>query len=168
VVSRCLAAFALVASAPAAARAGDGESALGIAAAYGQVAIPEHEPIGGALAIDYRRGISDALWLRGALVGAALRTGGETSYLGQASLGIGYALDVLRYVPYVDLGIGAAWLGGGALEAEVHPQLQIGVGLDVRVGREMSWGPFASMAGYLDEASAIAVGLRCAYRWGYF
>jgi hypothetical protein len=157
---------AVLGAAPA--HAGDGESALGLSAVYAGLTIPEHEPEGGGLVLDYRRGVTDVVWLRGSLTGAALSHEGGTSYLGQGVVGLTYALDILKYVPYVDLGLAATIVGGGGLDREVHPSIEAGVGLDVLVGRSLSWGPVARVAAFLDDSTLVSLGLRASYRWGFF
>jgi hypothetical protein len=150
------------------AKAGDDDRALGVSLAYGRVSIPDHEPEGGALVLDYQRGITDVLWLRGAVLGGALRRGGGTTFAGQGVLGVTYALDILKYVPYVNLGLALGMVGGGGIDTAVRPGLDLGGGLDVLAGRSWSYGPFVRLTGYLDDDSLLTVGLRGSYRWGFF
>jgi hypothetical protein len=160
----CLAVAALPAGS---AHAGADDRALGVSLAYAALAVPGRSPQGGAVALDYSHGLGDAVSLRVALLGGALVEDGDATTVGQGIAGISYALDILKYVPYVTLGAGAA-VSGGAGGAALHPEIELGLGLDVLRGRSLSYGPFARVAAYLDESTLVTVGVRVATRWGIF
>jgi hypothetical protein len=163
-----LLASVLVAEGPAA--ADEGESALSVGAAFSTFTIDDHDGQGGALSLEYERGLSDAFWLRGAATGAVHHGGDEdgTSFAGHAVVGLTYVIDVLKYVPYLHAGIGAVVLGGGELDAEVRPLGEIGIGLDLLVSRDRSYGLFARAGTFLDDSAFVAAGVRMSWRWGFF
>ena len=155
---------------PRPAAADEGESALSVGLAFATFSIPDHDGQGGALGLDYERGLSDAFWLRASAAGAVYRGGDEdgTSYAGHGTLGLTYVIDVLKYVPYLHAGIGGVAQGGGALDTEVHPVAEIGIGLDILSRRGLSYGPFARLASYLDDSAFVTAGVRLTWRWGFF
>jgi hypothetical protein len=155
--------------APGQAAADEGESALSVGAAFSTFTIDDADGPGGGLTLEYERGLSDAFWLRGSAAGA-LHDGGDAGglYTGQATVGLTYVIDVLKYVPYLHAGIGAVVLGGGELDAEVHPLGEIGIGLDLLVSRERSYGFFARAGTFLEDSAFVAAGVRMTWRWGFF
>jgi hypothetical protein len=163
-----LLAVLLWASPPAA--ADEGESALSIGLGFAGFSIDDHDGKGAALGLEYERGLSDAFWLRASAAGAVHRGGGEdgTSYAGHGVVGLTYVVDVLKYVPYLTGGVGAALLGGGGLERELHPVAEIGAGLDILARRGLSYGAFARLASFLDDSAFVTAGVRLSWRWGFF
>jgi hypothetical protein len=159
-----------VALVPRAAGADEGESALSVGLSFATFSIPDHDGQGAALGVEYERGLSDAFWLRASAAGAAHHGGDEdgTSYAGHGALGLTYVIDVLKYVPYLHAGIGAVALGGGALDREVHPVAEIGIGLDILSRRGLSYGAFARLGSFLDDSAFVTAGLRLSWRWGFF
>ena len=165
-----LLALAAAAVAPRAAAADEGESALSVGLSLATFSITDHDGQGGALGLEYERGLSDAFWVR-ASAGGALYHGGDpdgASYAGHAALGLTYVIDVLKYVPYLHAGIGAAALGGGELETDIHPVAELGIGLDILARRGLSYGAFARLGSFLDDSSFVTAGLRITWRWGFF
>ncbi len=151
------------------AAADEGESALSVGLSFASFTIPDHDGQGGALGIEYERGLSDAFWLRLSATGAVLDGGDDgTRYAGHAAVGLTYVVDVLKYVPYLHAGIGAVALGGGAVDGELHPVAEIGVGLDVLARRGLSYGAFARLGSFLDDSAFVTAGLRMTWRWGFF
>jgi len=162
------AALTALAAAAAPAAADEGESALSASAGYASFAVPEHEPPGGALGLEYERGIGADLWIRAAAAGGLYATDGGPSWSGQGTLGLTYVVDILKYVPYLHAGVGAVMLGGGPLETELHPVAEIGAGLDVLVRRGLSYGIFIRVASFLDDSAFVSGGARVTWRWGFF
>jgi hypothetical protein len=160
-------ALTLVAGA-APARADDGESALSISAGYSSFAIPEHEPPGGALGLEYEHGIGDSMWVRAAAAGGVYGGDEGAAYAGLASLGITYVVDVLRYLPYLHAGVGGALLGGGALDTQAHPLVELGAGVDLLRGRDLSYGLWARVGSFIDDSATVGAGFRVTWRWGFF
>jgi hypothetical protein len=152
------------------AAADEGESALSVDVAFDSFTIDDHDGQGGGLGLEYERGLSDAFWLRGAAAGAVYRGGDRegTTYAGRASVGLTYVIDVLKYVPYLQAGLGGVALGGGALDTKVHPIAEIGIGLDLLARRGLSYGMFARVGSNLGDNAFITAGLRVSWRWGFF
>jgi hypothetical protein len=152
------------------AAADEGESALSIDLAFESFAVGDHDGQGGGLGFEYERGLSDAFWLRGAAAGAVYHgsEGEGTTYAGRASVGLTYVIDVLKYVPYLQAGLGGVAVGGGALDTEVHPVAEVGIGLDLLARRGLSYGMFARVGSYLGDSAFLTVGLRTSWRWGFF
>lgn len=173
-VHRALAALCLLL--PGIAGAVEGEQALSLSARFASLTVTEtvdgrnvdRSGIGGGLLVDYQRAVSDTLWLRAALAGTAHRIEDQTSFAGHASLGVTYAVDVLKYVPYVSAGLGASLVGGGVLDLEVKPYIELGLGIDIITSTSFSWGVDARFSSFLSAAAVIMVGPRVSWRWGYF
>lgn len=81
-------------------------------------------------------GLTSAAWLF-ASVGAAAHVD-EAPVVGEAVGGLALALDVLRAVPFVDVG-----LGGSLVDGEAVPVLRLGVGLDYLVTSHVLVGAVA-------------------------
>lgn len=164
VVTFALAVFVVWASP---ARAEDGESALSVSLGYGTYSIPDHTPHGGALGLAYERGFSDALAWRLGAGGGAYRGGGQLSYSGHAVAGLTYRFDVLKYVPYAQLGVGGVVISGPEV-SQVSPLVELGVGLDVLASRSFSYGVQVKFESFVQETSLFTAGLRLSWRWGFF
>jgi hypothetical protein len=162
------------------AHAGDGESALSLSLGAATWWVPTEDPLtpdmndtlgptaGGALAVEYERGFSEAFSWRVA-AGAGVFGVGGVSGGGWATGGLVYRFDVLKYVPYGVGGVGAVVVGGGPLdEVVVQPAVEVGLGLDVLRGRTRSWGLEARVVTFPDEVLVGTLGLRLTSRWGFF
>ncbi len=167
-----LAALALT-GAPAA-HAGDGETAVSAALGYATYATPDEDdeetlsPTAGAtVQATYERGFGDDAAVRVHL-GGALYGGGGLAGTGLATIGLSYRLDVLRYVPYAAVGVGALVRAGGPFETGVEPALEIGAGVDVLRGRARSWGAAAAITSFASDTTTLTVTVRSTWRWGYF
>jgi hypothetical protein len=151
------------------AAADEGESALSIELSFASFSIPDHDGQGGALGLEYERGLSDEFWIRASAAGALYRGGEDgTSYAGHGAVGLTYVVDVLKYVPYLHAGIGAAALGGDAIDREFHPVAELGAGLDILAHRGLSYGAFLRLGSFLDDSAFFTGGLRITWRWGFF
>jgi hypothetical protein len=151
------------------AAADEGESALSLSAGYASFAIPEHEPPGGALGIEYERGLGEDLWVRAAAAGGAYAAEESSlAWTGQATIGLTYVVDILRYVPYLHGGVGAVALGGRQFDTGLHPVVELGAGLDVLARRGLSYGVFVRLASFLDDSMFVSGGVRVTWRWGFF
>ena len=153
---------------PGLALADEDESVLSLRLAYAGFSVPDRTPHGGTLGLDYERGISDAVWLRASGGGAAMYDAGSPYYLGHAEVGVTYVIDVLRYVPHVDVGIGGIYLRGDGIEDPIQPMIQIGGGLDMLVSRERSYGVFVRYESFLGRTAFFTAGARMSWRWGFF
>ncbi len=159
---------------PGAATAGEGERAVSVAAGYATYATPDDEmmstltPTAGATAsVGYERALGDEVsWRADLHVAGYLGGGAAGTALG--TVGLVYRIDVLKYVPYVDVGIGALGRGGGPFELGIEPALRIGGGVDILQSRARSWGVVATLTSFASTTTTFSAGLRSTWRWGYF
>lgn len=131
--------------------------------------------IGGSLAVSYERHVGTDFALRAELVGGLFYGGGDekkmqsqTSNALLADVGAALRFDVLKYVPYAFVGLGAVTTGGGPLDRGTDPVLVIGGGLDWLQSRARSYGLEARLASFGGDVTVVTVGLRGTARWGYF
>ena len=88
------------------------------------------------------------------------------------AVGVGYVIDILRYVPYVGiLGSGYA-LGGGALPKTTFAYgAQLAVGLDYQIDRHWALGLAYRQHLFFNKVSDYpsfsTLGLRAEYIWGW-
>jgi hypothetical protein len=150
-----------------AAHAAEDESALSLSFGYGRFRLGEASPDGVVLGFEYERGISDALALRVA-AGGGTYVGDALAYSGHTVLGLTYLFDVIKYVPYLSLGIGAIAVGGDNLTADVFPLVELGLGLDVLASRTFSYGVLVRFETYAEKTSFLTAGARLTWRWGFF
>lgn len=154
------------------ARADEGESALSLNAAFAGFSVPDHDPVGGTIGFDYERGVTDILWLRASAGGGAFSDGGSPAYAGYSEVGITYVIDILRYVPYVNLGIGAVYLHvdepGDKFENGVDPLISVGAGVDLLTSRKRSYGVYTRYESFLGRTAFFTAGARMSWRWGFF
>lgn len=156
------------------AHAGDGERAVSVGAGYATYATPNADDdetlaptAGAALTATYERGFGTDTWWRADLVlGGYLGGGAAGSAL--ATLGLTYRVDVLKYVPYLEAGVGALARAGGPFETGVEPALRIGVGVDWLRGRDRSHGVAVSLTSFASATTTLAITVRSTWRWGYF
>ena len=164
----------LAAGAPSRAWAGDGENAVSGGAGLATYATPNEDEDqtlrptgGGAIAATYERGFGDyAAWrVHGA---GALYGGGGLATSGLVTVGLSYRVDVLRYVPYVAVGVGGIVRAGGPFETGVEPVLELAGGVDWLRGRDRSWGLAGSLTGFASDTTTFSLCVRSTWRWGYF
>lgn len=122
---------------PASARAlGQGEATL---SAGGGLAVlfQGQSRVGAEGELRLVRGVSDAWSLRLGLQAAAAHASGEhgTATLLSQAAGVTWALDVVNWVPFVDLGIALADVRGGGNPASQRLGPQGGLGVDYLVSR---------------------------------
>lgn len=164
----------VVAAAPGVARAGDGERAVSLGLGYATYATPDamdEETLmptaGAALAATYERGFGDdTAWRADLVLGGYLGGGAAASAL--ATVGLTYRVDVLKYVPYIEAGVGALVRTGGPFDTGAEPALRLGGGLDVLRGRARSYGVAIAMTSFASQTTTLAISLRSTWRWGYF
>jgi opacity protein-like surface antigen len=88
------------------------------------------------------------------------------------AVGVGYVIDILRWVPYIGVLGGVYRLHGGTLpEALFLPGLEVGAGLDYQLSRKWAVGAafrqhllLSKMDTYPSYSTAL---LRFEYMWGY-
>lgn len=161
-------ALVLVLARPSPAGAGEDDRALSLSLSYGSFSVPDHNPRGSVLGLDYELGFSEVLSFRASGGGGVYLEDGDRSYSGHLVVGITYLMDVLKYVPYVNLGVGGIVLGGGGMDANVNALLEMGVGLDVLHSRTFSYGAVIRFESYIQETAFFTAGLRMTWRWGFF
>ena len=163
------AAFALLSALSQPAGASDGEKIWSLTTGYATFSFEDNNPQGGSLGFDGEYGLSDALWLRASATGAAYSDGGSLAWSGHAVFGITYVLDVLEYVPYVNLGAGAIVLDSSDddFELQVDPLVEIGLGLDILKSRDFSYGFFLRVNA-LTDTTFFNAGVRFSWRSGFF
>ncbi len=153
------------------ARAADGESALSLTAGFGSFTVSQGGDVsgsGGVLNLDYTYGITDAIWLRGAVGGGLYTASSQLTTGGTATIGLAYEVDVLRYVPYVTGSVGVFLAGGGAVDTKARLVLEVGAGVEIEEGKSWSWGIDARLASFASGATTFMVGPRISFKFGYF
>jgi hypothetical protein len=178
-----LAALALVVTlaAPPVAGAAEGERALSVGVDYmtwtipleRQAGAPADAPTdltahGATAAVDYEYGWNDTLWLRASATGGWFVSDPGSNWAGGGTVGLTYALDVLRYVPVVQAGVGLLVLGGDGIDVSVKPVVELGLGLTILESRTFSWGVVARFDSFASRAVFLTIGPRITWRWGYF
>ena len=149
-----------------------GESAVSVGAGFGSFNVTQDAKdisgVGGVVGLDVTYGVADAFWLRAAVSGGLYSADGQRTTGGSGTLGVYYAVDVLRYVPYVVAGVGAFVAGGGAVDTKARLIIEIGVGVEVQESRALSWGIEARLASFASQATVFTVGPRISFKFGYF
>jgi hypothetical protein len=165
----------LLGAAPAGALAGEDDRSLSVNVGFTTFTAGEDLlPYGGLVGAEYERGISESWSWRLAAAGGLLYEDGTEDLDGglvwraQAIGGLVYLFDVLKYVPYATIGLGAVARGGGPVETDLHPVLELGGGVDLLKSRTFSWGGFVRVSSYLDDEAAFTIGGRATWRWGLF
>lgn len=155
--------------------AGTGENALSLGGGYATYATPSDQDdevrsptVGAAATATFERGVSDYAAWRVRAVGAVYTSAAGTAGSGLVTLGLSYRVDVLKYVPYVAVGIGGLVRGGGPFSTGIEPALEIAGGIDWLRGRNRSLGIDLAMTGFASDTTTLAVTVRSTWRWGYF
>jgi hypothetical protein len=158
------------------ARAGERELTLALTPVYSVIHWDQREPGGGGLASDLTLGLSEAFSARAtafftahpaSAAGDALPKG--TIWTGGVFLGLDYAFDVLRLVPFLDMGLGALVHGSEEKRTSADFGVEVGVGADYLVTRGFSLGVmlryYAFITSIRDIPVYLYVGPRLAWRW---
>jgi hypothetical protein len=173
---RALALAVLVVIIPGQALAADGERVLSLGMDYATWRVEEvveDEEVtlvahGLQLSLEHQRGWTDSFWLRGYVSGGGYEVDGELGYGATATVGLTYAFDVLRYVPFAQLGLGGMLYGGGRVDLTIKPVAELAIGLTVLESTTRSWGVVARFDTYGSKAFFFSVGVRVDWRWGFF
>ena len=106
--------------------------------------------VGAGIGAHYTHGITDSfnLMVEGAwsLVALDETRNAKTpathpAWMANADVGVGYVLDILRWVPYFGVLVGGYGLAGGSMSgAKVFPGVDLALGLDYRFGRALIAG----------------------------
>lgn len=153
---------------PPLAYADEGESSFSAGVALSGFSIPDHNPAGGLLGVDYEYSLSEAVWLKVSAGGGGYYDDGNPAFAGYSHVGISYLIDVLKYVPHIDLGVGALAIHADDVEEPVLPLIELGVGIDFLTSKKRSYGVFARFESFLGRSAFYSVGMRTSWRWGFF
>jgi hypothetical protein len=149
-VKRAVALVALgigVAAATPARAAGANELQAALRLGIGRLNVGDNPwaPVG---ALDVEYGITDAWALRGSIEGYTHAVAPDkanaipagTERLGAALVGVAYTIDILRLVPYADLELGIAHIGGPLAAPRTMLVSELGIGGDYYVTRRLRAG----------------------------
>jgi len=160
---------------PGRAAAGDGELVLSLDPIYSTIDWDQRQPHGGGLALEAQYGLSDSLWLSGTWFYAAHDAKARDTLpagllsVGGAFVGLDYSFDVLRVIPFVQLGLGAFLEHGAGYATAMDFGLHAGLGADFLVTRGFSLGLVVRYYAFLTNIDTIPVylqaGLRVSWRW---
>jgi len=134
--------------------------------------------VGAGIGAHYTRGLSDEfnLMVEGAwsLVALDETRNAKTpathpAWVANADVGVGYVLDVLRWVPYVGLLVGGYGLAGGTVgRAKLLPGVEVALGLDYRFGRALTTGVALRQHLLSDTYPSFTQAFaRVEYSWGW-
>ena len=137
--------------------------------------------LGGSVGAHYSYGLNDTfnLMIEGSFSLVALDQTADSkktpqtypAWLANADVGIAYVLDVLQWVPYAGLLVGAYDLSGGTIPGmKFLPGAAIALGLDYRLSPSLSVGVAARQHFVSDTStypSFTQVLLRVDYTWGW-
>ncbi len=133
------------------------------------------------LGVHYTYGLSDMFNFMAeggfALLDAGAARGPEVprtrpSTLARASAGIGYVIDVIRWVPYVGVLAGGYHLAGGTLDGSTFGfGVQLAAGLDYQFSRRWTAGlavrQHEILTNITDYPSYTTVGVKVEMMWGF-
>lgn len=166
------------------ARAIERQHHLGLAPSLSMLKVDDKSSmsVGAGLALHWAYGLTDQFNLMAELNGSIVALDQEQDHpeaprtrpsgVDHASVGVGYVIDVLRWVPYVGVLAGGYRLSGGTLpEALILPGAALAVGLDYQLSRRWAIGLAGRQHLLFTEASTYpsytTLMLRLEYMWGY-
>lgn len=129
--------------------AGRDEWEISLREGVGTVNVDGRQPWGDAAALDLEYGFLDAWAARLSLEGSVHSVSADaqnglpagTIHTDAALVGLTYAVDILRLVPYFDLELGVAQIGGAVIHREPHKFVsELGVGGDYFITRRVTAG----------------------------
>ena len=150
------------------ASAGEDDRSLSLSLSYATFAIPDYSPHGTVVGVDYERGLSEALAVRISGGGGAYYADSSPSFTGHMVVGMTYLFDVLKYVPYINGGVGGIVIAGSDIDTQVAPLVEVGLGLEFLHSRSFSYGAILRFESQLKETHFFTGGLRITWRWGFF
>jgi hypothetical protein len=168
---------ALFALAPARAAASDSELLLTLAPLYSSIRWDSRQPSGGGLMAEVAYGLNEAIWLRGTAFYTAHAADGDPAKgltsgvlnVAGAFLGLTYAFDVLRIIPFVDGGLGGLYSVGAGQKDKMDFGVEVGIGADYLVRRTFSVGVVVRYYAFVTNIRNIPVylyaGPRISWRW---
>ena len=149
---RCAAAFVALClglGAAAIARAAEqDELAVSARAGIGTVSADGRHPWGSALGLDAEYGLADGWAVRASLEGQLISVSrnaqsalpGGLLHTDAALVGVTYTIDVLRVVPYANLQLGVAQIGGAVTQPITMFAAELGLGGDYFINRHLRAG----------------------------
>ena len=158
------------------AHAGEEEWQVTLTPAYAVVDFDTRTPSGAGLAVDVGYGITESLTVRAAVAWSAhpvdenkmRKLGGGTLQVTGAFGGIRYAFDLLRTVPYLNLGLGAIYASGPDPDS-TNFSYEAAIGFDRLMSRRWAWGAIAAYHGFVSNYSKLPVylyvGPNISFRW---
>lgn len=163
------------------------EWTIGVAPIYALTYVDARNPSGGGAALDVGFGISEALSLHASgfaswhpVSSTKTSTAGTIGVFG-AMVGLTYTIDVIRIVPYFDVGIGVLGLrgdggfGSGAAANKVADGstafgVEIGFGADYLLNRHVAIGLVARYHAFVTDITRVPVylyvGPRLSFHFG--
>lgn len=167
-----LAAIAAVAATPRVALGSEGESGVAVTGSYAAIGDVAD---GFDLGVSFDRGLREQVFWHIAAGGGLFKADpGLTVYVGRLTLGVKVLMfDIVKWVPYTTVGVGAAVRGGDDIDTELDPRLELGLGLDRMASRSFSYGiearfEIGAPRDAFEQTSLFLVGLKVAWRWGFF
>lgn len=166
------------------ARAVERQHHLGLAPALGMLTVANKSTlsVGAGGALHYAYGLTDqwnlSVEASSVIVAANQKQDFPTAprnrpaSVDHAAVGLGYVIDILRWVPYLNAHGGLYRVAGGTLpEALWIPGLSLGLGLDYQLNRHFAVGvalrEHFMLTKLADYASYTTGLLRFEYMWGY-
>lgn len=159
------------------AHAGDEQWQVTLVPAYAVVDFDARSPSGVGAAAELGYGLSDAWTVRTTVVLSAHPADADKSkMLPEGTLtvlggfaGLRYAFDVLKTVPYLDLGLGFLWAQGAGGRSSTNLSYEAAIGFDHLESPRWSWGLQVAYHGFLPNYSQLPVylyaGPTFAWRW---
>lgn len=154
------------------AHAGEDDRALSMSLSFARYALKDSSADGAVLGADFERGFSETLSFR-VSGGGGYYLGDDPSYTGHLTLGVTYMFDVVKWVPYANIGIGGIFIGGGgtgedAIDTGFKGLIELGAGLDILHSRKFSYGVIMRFESFVQTTAFFTLGVRATYRWGFF
>lgn len=159
------------------AAAGPGENALSLGAGYATYVTPSPDEdddgnvsptVGGVATVTFERGVTEYGAWRVRAAGGQYTSDEGTAVTGLVTAGVSYRLDVLKYVPYAAIGVGALARSGGPFETGIEPAIELSGGVDWLLGRSRSVGLDIAATDVIGDTTTLAITLRSTWRWGFF
>jgi hypothetical protein len=158
------------------AHAADGESAISVSADFASLIVDqgtdirpnEKSGVGGLVGVDYQRGFGDSFWLRAGVGGGLVGVNGRAGYAMVGTVGLTYAVDILKYVPYVGVGVGGVLVGGGALSSQIDPVIDLAAGIEMQESPSLSFSLEGRLESLWSKTTLFIIGPRVSFKWGYF
>ena len=158
------------------ARAAEGESSISVAASFAALLVDqgtggrsdEKTGQGALVGVAYQRGFGDSFWLRVGVGGGAASSRDQVGSFWVGTVGLTYAVDILKYVPYVGLGAGVVAVAGGPFDTHVDPVVDLAAGIEVQSSASFAYGIEARFDAVATKTTLFTIGPRLVWKWGYF